>query len=160
MRISDWSSDVCSSDLYAVRDYVTPILDKDLQKKANVKLLGWYDYDQESLISKKKILKLEDVKGSKLRGYGQYAATFLQAVGSSPIVMSSTQAYDAMAKGVIDGTMSGPTSHLARKFYEVGKYLIDQPSFIQPMFSYARSEERRVGKECVSTCSSRWLPYH
>src|SRR3546814_12427100 len=23
-----------------------------------------------------------------------------------------------------------------------------------------RSEERRVGKECVSTCSSRWLPYH
>src|SRR3546814_12182888 len=23
-----------------------------------------------------------------------------------------------------------------------------------------RSEERRVGKECVSTCSTRWLPYH
>src|SRR3546814_11375185 len=23
-----------------------------------------------------------------------------------------------------------------------------------------RSEERRVGKECVSTCRSRWLPYH
>src|SRR3546814_19716621 len=22
-----------------------------------------------------------------------------------------------------------------------------------------RSEERRVGKECVSTCSSRWSPY-
>src|SRR3546814_15633964 len=25
---------------------------------------------------------------------------------------------------------------------------------------FARSEERRVGKECVSTCSSRWSPYH
>src|SRR3546814_15928003 len=24
----------------------------------------------------------------------------------------------------------------------------------------ARSEERRVGKECVSPCRSRWLPYH
>src|SRR3546814_11146915 len=24
----------------------------------------------------------------------------------------------------------------------------------------ARSEERRVGNECVSTCRSRWLPYH
>src|SRR3546814_12028058 len=24
----------------------------------------------------------------------------------------------------------------------------------------ARSEERRVGKECVSTCRSRWAPYH
>src|SRR3546814_12571156 len=23
-----------------------------------------------------------------------------------------------------------------------------------------RSDERRVGKECVSTCSSRWSPYH
>src|SRR3546814_1699458 len=27
---------------------------------------------------------------------------------------------------------------------------------IQPV----RSEERRVGKECVSTCRSRWSPYH
>src|SRR3546814_19750576 len=24
----------------------------------------------------------------------------------------------------------------------------------------SRSEERRVGKECVSTCKSRWTPYH
>src|SRR3546814_1748508 len=25
---------------------------------------------------------------------------------------------------------------------------------------HERSEERRVGKECVSTCRSRWSPYH
>src|SRR3546814_18301065 len=25
---------------------------------------------------------------------------------------------------------------------------------------HARSEERRVGKECVRTCRSRWSPYH
>src|SRR3546814_4369494 len=25
---------------------------------------------------------------------------------------------------------------------------------------HCRSEERRVGKECVSTCRSRWSPYH
>src|SRR3546814_11643803 len=25
---------------------------------------------------------------------------------------------------------------------------------------YGRSEERRVGQECVSTCRSRWSPYH
>src|SRR3546814_8481133 len=29
-----------------------------------------------------------------------------------------------------------------------------------PVFSGGRSEERRVGKECVSTCRSRWSPYH
>src|SRR3546814_15051867 len=27
-------------------------------------------------------------------------------------------------------------------------------------FVMVRSEERRVGKECVSTCRSRWSPYH
>src|SRR3546814_12301545 len=27
-------------------------------------------------------------------------------------------------------------------------------------FGAFRSEERRVGKECVSTCRSRWSPYH
>src|SRR3546814_19052127 len=28
------------------------------------------------------------------------------------------------------------------------------------VFPGIRSEERRVGKECVSTCRSRWSPYH
>src|SRR3546814_2431991 len=28
------------------------------------------------------------------------------------------------------------------------------------IFLLTRSEERRVGKECVSTCRSRWSPYH
>src|SRR3546814_4081623 len=31
----------------------------------------------------------------------------------------------------------------------------------QMLYHYmGRSEERRVGKECVSTCRSRWSPYH
>src|SRR3546814_5706894 len=30
----------------------------------------------------------------------------------------------------------------------------------QRRFWRRRSEERRVGKECVSTCRSRWSPYH
>src|SRR3546814_15687692 len=29
-----------------------------------------------------------------------------------------------------------------------------------PREAVRRSEERRVGKECVSTCRSRWSPYH
>src|SRR3546814_12056265 len=28
------------------------------------------------------------------------------------------------------------------------------------LVNYVRSEERSVGKECVSTCRSRWSPYH
>src|SRR3546814_2106741 len=27
-------------------------------------------------------------------------------------------------------------------------------------YAHSRSEERRVGKECVSPCRSRWSPYH
>src|SRR3546814_16706648 len=34
------------------------------------------------------------------------------------------------------------------------------PQFAAPVFQAHRSEERRVGKECVSTCRSRWSPYH
>src|SRR3546814_18807541 len=41
-----------------------------------------------------------------------------------------------------------------------GQALLD----VQPLggrrFCGCRSEERRVGKECVSTCRSRWSPYH
>ena len=32
--------------------------------------------------------------------------------------------------------------------------------FVVELGPDSRSEERRVGKECVSTCRSRWSPYH
>src|SRR3546814_15687969 len=31
---------------------------------------------------------------------------------------------------------------------------------LAPIVTALSSEERRVGKECVSTCRSRWSPYH
>src|SRR3546814_13029800 len=34
--------------------------------------------------------------------------------------------------------------------------MLEPPGYSVP----ARSEARRVGKECVSTCRSRWSPYH
>src|SRR3546814_14741911 len=48
------------------------------------------------------------------------------------------------------------------------KARLDAPGGALDQFEYAtgkspqppRSEERRVGKECVSTCRSRWSPYH
>src|SRR3546814_1753127 len=36
----------------------------------------------------------------------------------------------------------------------------DQPAAVGQPAVQPRSEERRVGKECVSTCRSRWSPYH
>src|SRR3546814_18926203 len=37
--------------------------------------------------------------------------------------------------------------------------LNDALADLQPLFEYDRSEDRRVGQECVSTCRSRWSPY-
>src|SRR3546814_1014386 len=50
--------------------------------------------------------------------------------------------------------------------YALGAWLIgaghDLPAIQTHLRQWAvkRSEERRVGKECVSTCRSRWSPYH
>src|SRR3546814_13525527 len=41
-----------------------------------------------------------------------------------------------------------------RLLHRLGLGPLDEAGVVQ------RSEERRVGKECVSTCRSRWSPYH
>src|SRR3546814_14070514 len=52
-------------------------------------------------------------------------------------------------------------SAVQRKWPTVGRVLLGSkktPTYSLP--AGGRSEERRVGKECVSTCRSRWSPYH
>src|SRR3546814_10924141 len=93
MRISDWSSDVCSSDLLIV-----------------------YGSDREGCIR-------------RLRR--------------------------ALEEYVIGGVKTTIPLHQA---------LLDDPEFRSGDYTIKwleeRSEERRVGQECVSTCRSRWSPYH
>ena len=52
----------------------------------------------------------------------------------------------------------------AEKNSEEGAAAIDHADPTEPPadvnFDPARSEERRVGKECPSKCRSRWSPYH
>src|SRR3546814_13888823 len=52
---------------------------------------------------------------------------------------------------------------IARHVDEVGEavLLVHEMAVVVPGAAHLlRSEERRVGKECVSTCRSRWSPYH
>src|SRR3546814_3359709 len=93
MRISDWSSDVCSSDLVKLRPGDT--------------------------FSRKKMTETSDAI-SECLGEAGYA---FANVNASP---------------------------------EVDK----QKASAKLTFFVDRSEERRVGKECVSTCRSRWSPSH
>src|SRR3546814_9476830 len=54
--------------------------------------------------------------------------------------------------------------------HRIGKRHVDHRPFAEPVIiahgllegclELVRSEERRVGKECVSTCRSRWSPDH
>src|SRR3546814_3737665 len=51
--------------------------------------------------------------------------------------------------------------HVAAACRDIGTLRRPGPQMIVlPAGIWARSEERRVGKECVSTCRSRWSPYH
>src|SRR3546814_14449608 len=53
----------------------------------------------------------------------------------------------------------GPVSPIAQKLSEVAMRMMRSSGSPATCF-HSRSEERRVGKECVSTCRSRWSPYH
>src|SRR3546814_16833336 len=62
-----------------------------------------------------------------------------------------------LALGLFEHVHLGRAVH-PQKIVEVE--LRPDPLFHPQPFVEQRSEERRVGKECVSTCRSRWSPYH
>src|SRR3546814_20904970 len=101
MRISDWSSDVCSSDLHG-------------ETKAHEELTNTWNNARMAL-----------------------AQDAVFGPGGSIVCRS---------------TLTNPTN---------GCVPINRLGTMGPSAeALARSEERRVGKECVSTCRSRWSPYH
>src|SRR3546814_15362264 len=107
MRISDWSSDVCSSDLVLAR-----LIKKVLYVGVFAFILGNFNW-------------LSGIVFRSLSGLG------LMASGSSLTIAEFLQ-----------------PGRLAQVGVDTAAPLLE------------RSEERRVGKGCVSTCRSRWAPYH
>src|SRR3546814_20236026 len=102
MRISDWSSDVCSSDL------------RPLQLPAACLQLNTRLTCESS---------------------GTYCAAPPRTTGYSPMLT------------LYGMRGSGNCYKPALLMHQLG-------------IGFRRSEERRVGKACVSTCRSRWSPYH
>src|SRR3546814_12401655 len=105
MRISDWSADVCSSDLRRIRP--------ELELEAPQTLGG--DFDPEST--------------------------------NFALVLENLTARDARFPNV---TQKITTDNV--------RALLDTLASLHARFW--RSEERRGGKECVSTVSYRWSPNH
>src|SRR3546814_14161677 len=70
---------------------------------------------------------------------------------------------DGNARGIIAPVRSSSALILSSTNINRERIYVQQPPISAAGFSsqaFARSEERRVGKECVSTCRSRWSPYH
>jgi len=70
----------------------------------------------------KPVAKPEDLKGMKLRASGTQAAAFIKAVGATPVNMPMGEAFEALQRGVIDGTLAPIEPLKAWKHAEVIKY--------------------------------------
>src|SRR3546814_15612786 len=117
MRISAWSSDVCSS----VRATAAWI---------NGSVSHAIDFDDIS------------------RG-----AVYHPGCPVISAALAAAEATNASGKALLHAIVVG---------YEISTRVgaAIQPAHYKYFHTTGRSEERRVGKECVSTCRSRWSPYH
>src|SRR3546814_19983580 len=120
MRISDWSSDVCSSDLQSQIVCVGP-------------QQGFFNSHRYSISD-----SVPPDEG-------------LQCIRNDHIRAPGRCCFDR--NGTVSGRMSGKALyHGGPRPASACPPVADRPC--QP----CRSEEHRVGKECVSTCKSRWVP--
>src|SRR3546814_5825854 len=72
----------------------------------------------------------------------------------------STPELDRMKRLVADGMCQGALGFSTGLFYAPQSFSKTNEVIAIAREAAIRSEERRVGKECVSTCRSRWSPYH
>src|SRR3546814_15120006 len=126
MRISDWSSDVCSSDLAASHTAIA---------RLGHLVLNVADFAavEASLVGKLNFLISDHVPGK---------IAFLRAFPN--------RLHHSFA------ILAGP----ADGYNHVNFMVSDIDDVGRAINRMKRSEERRVGKECVSTCRSRWSTYH
>ena len=88
----------------------------------NVKRLTYFGIGNTHIISKKPIYSIADFKGLKIRCSGPLHTTLLKAVGAAPINIPVMAAYDALQKGVMDGSVSSIDFMYWFKLYEPCKY--------------------------------------
>jgi TRAP-type C4-dicarboxylate transport system substrate-binding protein len=110
------------------------IIAKEFEEKANVKILSTLEYGAHTLLSKKPISKLEDLKGIRMRANGEYPAIFLRALGAAPTVASSSDVYLMLQRGTVDGVLSSLGSFVDRKWFEVAKNYLDTETHVSGVF--------------------------
>ena len=76
-----------------------------------VKVLSMWVVDPGQLMTARKVVRnLEDVKGLKIRIGSDTTKATAEALGAVPILMAINELYDALQKGVVDGTLLGTSA--------------------------------------------------
>src|SRR3546814_12699007 len=134
MRISDWSSDVCSSDLWEIL--------KLLLKRPDLSLFD------------------EPESGVDLEHIAAVGKAIDRLLGADTPADPQRTALVITHTGFILDYIHADVGHLMVDGRIVGS--ADPRTLFSHIkaHGYSRSEERRVGKECVSPCRSRCSPYN
>ncbi|MFB3885162.1 MAG: TRAP transporter substrate-binding protein [Thermodesulfobacteriota bacterium] len=75
--------------------------------------------------NKRTIRRPDDFKGLKMRSFGRMGAATLKSLGALAIVTASEETYTALQQGVIDGMTTPVSAFLARKYYDIQKFVTD-----------------------------------
>ncbi len=93
----------------------------------NIKVVSYRPLASYGLICIKPVKTISDLKGLRIRSYGAAYPKIIEALGATPVSMSTSDTYEALGRKILDCT---PISiDLARgwKYDEVAKYYIDFP---------------------------------
>jgi TRAP-type C4-dicarboxylate transport system substrate-binding protein len=107
---------------------------EQILNKFGVKLLAFLPYSSTCIISRKPINKPADCKGLRIRGISDPFFDCIKSWGGVPAAMNPSETYDAMAKGSLDGIMSGWDSVKSRKYFEIAGYVIGPTA--SPIWGY------------------------
>ncbi len=89
-----------------------------------VKILSLWTVDAGQLMTTRKVVRnVEDIKGLKLRIGSDTLKPTAEALGSVPILMGIGELFDAMQKGVVDGTLLGTSAIRTFKLADIMKGL-------------------------------------
>src|SRR3546814_17369692 len=151
MRISDWSSDVCSSDLLLNLASVCHAEDKSV-------VWGYVARYAPGVTPESNPL-LDRLVGHAVRYYQDFVRPAKQYRAPSEVERAAL----AELKSVLERTAPGTSPEdIQTEVYEVGKRHPHENlrDWFKALYAVMlRSEERRVGQERVRKCRSQWWPY-
>ena len=109
---------------------VAKIMDETYRKKANAVYIGLSPiapYNFQVSKKAKKIRKLSDFKGMKIRASGGSASIAVKALGGSPVQTIGGEYYQAMQRGIVDAGLMTTYSLKQYHLWEVSNEVVDPP---------------------------------